>query len=354
MINIFKERKFFLSLSLGGLLITLLTPAFSKAGELENLLKLFDKFTDAESLGKILETKIARQGKPPEENSIEAIKDDNEQVEKIADGFEFIEGPVWHPKGFLLFSDIAGDTIYQWQENQKAEIFRRPSGKANGNTLDREGRLITAEHNNRRVSRTEIDGKIVTLADQYEGKLLNSPNDLVVKSDGSIYFTDPPYGIKKDQEKLGFYGVYRLAPDGELTILVKDFVRPNGLTFSPDEKKLYINDSQESHIRVFDVNSDGTLTNGNIFAELKDANKKGVPDGMKTDIQGNIYSTGAGGVWVFSATGHLLGIIEVPETTTNLAWGESDGKTLYITAGTSLYRIRLKIAGVRPISVGNN
>ncbi|WP_347239557.1 SMP-30/gluconolactonase/LRE family protein [Microcoleus sp. FACHB-68] len=297
---------------------------------------------------------IAQAGSQPNQKSLEAIKDEKTQVEKIAEGFEFIEGPVWHPEGFLLFSDINGDTIYQWQENQKAKVFRRPSGKANGNTLDREGRLITAEHSNRRVSRTETDGKIVTLADKYEGKSLNSPNDLAVKSDGSIYFTDPPYGIKKEQEELGFYGVYRLAPDGKLTLLVKDFMRPNGITFSPNENKLYINDSQESHIRVFDVNSDGTLTNGRIFAELKDPNKKGVPDGMKTDIQGNIYSTGSGGVSVFSPAGNLLGTIEVPEATTNLAWGDSDGKTLYITAGKSLYRIRLKIAGMRPNFRTNN
>ena len=171
-------------------------------------------------------------------NSLQAILDDNAQVKKVAGDFQFTEGPLWHPKGFLLFSDIPANTIYQWTPNKKPEIFRRPSGNGNGNTLDREGRLLTAEHSNRRVSRTEKDGSIVTLASQYEGKRLNSPNDLVVKSDGSIYFTDPPYGIKPEQEELGFYGVYRLTSDGKLTLLVKDFVRPNGIAFSPDEKKL--------------------------------------------------------------------------------------------------------------------
>ncbi len=270
------------------------------------------------------------------------------QVEKVAEGFKFTEGPVWYPEGFLLFSDIPENTIYQWQPNQEVNIFRNPSGNANGNTLDLEGRLITGEHSNRRVSRTEKDGKIVTLVDEYNGKRLNSPNDLVVKSDGSIYFTDPPYGIKSEQEELGFYGVYRISPDGKLTLLVDDFIRPNGIAFSPDETKLYVNDSEKGHIRIFDVKSDGTLENGKIFAELKDPNKAGVPDGMKVDLQGNIYSTGPGGVWVFSASGKLLGIIAVPERVTNLAWGNDDYKTLYLTASKSLYRITLKVTGVRP------
>ncbi|MBD0311320.1 MAG: SMP-30/gluconolactonase/LRE family protein, partial [Microcoleus sp. T1-bin1] len=215
-------------------------------------------------------------------------------------------------------------------------------------TLDKENRLLTAEHENRRVSRTEKDGKVITLADRYEGKRLNSPNDLVVKSDGSIYFTDPSYGVTKDQEELGFYGVYRLASDGKLTLLVKDLVLPNGIAFSPDEKKLYVNNSEAKYIAVFDVKPDGTVTNERLFADLKDASQGGVPDGLKVDLEGNVYSTGPGGVWIFSPDGKLLGKISVPETATNLAWGESDRKTLYITGSTSLYRIRLKIAGVRP------
>ncbi len=272
------------------------------------------------------------------------------KVEKVAGGFKFIEGPIWHPEGFLLFSDIPENIIYQWQPNQEVTIFRQPSGNANGNTLDLQGRLITAEHNNRRVSRTEKDGKIVTLASEYNGKSLNSPNDLVVKYDGSIYFTDPPYGIKSEQEELGFYGVYRIAPNGDLTLLVDDFVRPNGISLSPDETKLYVNDSEKGHIRVFDIKSDGTLENGRIFAELKDPNKQGVPDGMKVDVQGNIYSTGPGGVWFFSPSGELLGRIAVPEKVANLAWGNDDYKTLYLTASNSLYRITLKVAGVTPPS----
>jgi gluconolactonase len=304
----------------------------------------------------------ARPSNMDNKDSLQAILDDNTQVEKLADGFEFTEGPLWHPQGFLLFSDIPANTIYQWTPKEKPKIFRRPSGNANGNTLDREGRLLSAEHSNRRVSRTLEDGRVVTVASQYKGKRLNSPNDLVVKSDGSIYFTDPPYGIKSEQEELGFYGVYRIAPDGTLTLLVQDFVRPNGIAFSPDEKKLYVDDSEKGHIRVFDVKPDGTVENGRIFAELKDSNKSGVPDGMKVDQEGNVYSTGPGGVWVFSPSGNLLGKIAVPEVATNLAWGDSlrdsfasrDYNMLYITAGNSVYRIRLKIPGVQPGKTGSS
>lgn len=294
-------------------------------------------------------TKLTAQTENREEkNTVQDILDDSAKVEKLAGDFQFIEGPIWHPDGFLLFSDIPANIIYKFASNQPVEVFRRPSGKANGNTLDKENRLLTAEHENRRVSRTEKDGKVITLADRYEGKRLNSPNDLVVKSDGSIYFTDPSYGVSKEQEELGFYGVYRLAPDGKLTLLVKDLVLPNGIAFSPDEQKLYVNNSEAGYIAVFDVKPDGTVTNQRLFAELKDASQSGVPDGLKVDVEGNVYSTGPGGVWIFSPDGKLLGKISVPETATNVAWGESDRKTLYITANTSLYRIRLKIAGVRP------
>jgi len=270
----------------------------------------------------------------------------NAQVEIVASGFEFIEGPLWHPDGFLLFSDIPANTIYQWQPQQNAKVFRQPSGNANGNTFDLAGRLITGEHGNRRVSRTEKDGQIVTLAARYQGKQLNSPNDLVVKSDGSIYFTDPPYGIEPEQEELGFYGVYRLALDGTLTLLVDDFVRPNGVAFSPDETKLYVNDSNKGHIRVFDVRSNGMLDNGKVFAELEPPSEKGAADGMKVDVKGNIYSTAPGGVWIFSPKGDLLGIIKTPKPPANIAWGDDDYQTLYITARTGLYRIRVQIPGM--------
>lgn len=316
---------------------------------------LFTLFATLSSVGKTKDNPLIITNQPSiTEQAQRAILDDSAQLEKLASGFKFTEGPLWHPRGFLLFSDIPENTIYKLNANKKAEVFRRPSGNTNGNTMDREGRLISAQHD-RRVTRMLEDGRVVTLVERYQGKRLNSPNDVVVKSDdGSIYFTDPPYGISVQQEELGFYGVYRLAKDGKLTLLVKDFLRPNGIAFSPDEKKLYVDDSEKGHIRVFDVQPDGTLANGRVFAELKDPSKQGVPDGMKVDVQGNVYSTGPGGVWIFSPSGNLLGRIVLPETATNLGWGDSDYKTLYITAGTSIYRIRLKVAGVRPGKTGSN
>ena len=292
---------------------------------------------------KIVPAKSQTNGDGDGDNDSIILPSAGNSVEKLVGDFDFIEGPVWHPDGFLLFSDIPGNTIYKLVPNEQPEVFRSPSGNANGNTFDLEGRLITAEHSNRRVSRTEHDGTVITIASEYEGKRLNSPNDLVVKSDGSIYFTDPPYGIQPKQEELGFYGVYRIAPDGTLTLLADDFVRPNGIAFSPDETKLYVNDSQTGNIRVFDVKPDGTLESGRIFAELKDSTKQGVPDGMKVDVQGNVYSTGPGGVWVFSPSGELLEVIEVPEVAANLTWGDNGNQTLYITATNSVYSIPIHI-----------
>jgi gluconolactonase len=290
---------------------------------------------------------------PPSEGAddsdgLRTILADGAKVEKLAGGLRFTEGPVWDPAGLLIFSDIPASTLYRWTPGGEPAVFRRPSGQANGNTLDFEGRLVTCEHENRRMSRTEKDGTVTTLAERFEGKRLNSPNDVVVRSDGGIYFTDPPYGIQKAQEELGFYGVYRLDKGGKLTLLVRDFVRPNGLAFSPDEKRLYVADSQEGHIRVFHVRPDGTLANGRIFAEMKDPGKGGVPDGMKVDVRGNVYCTGPGGVWVFSPGGKLLGKIVTPEVPANVGWGDKDHKTLYITAQTGLYRARCRIAGVPP------
>jgi len=330
------------------LLFIVLTLAFSNTLFKNHLLKPFNDSHLSKQLTSDLKILTAQTENLEKKNTVQDILDDSAKLEKVAGDFQFIEGPIWHPDGFLLFSDIPTNIIYKFASNQQVEVFRRPSGKANGNTLDKENRLLTAEHENRRVSRTEKDGKVITLADRYEGKRLNSPNDLVVKSDGSIYFTDPSYGVSKDQEELGFYGVYRLAADGKLTLLVKDLVLPNGIAFSPDEQKLYVNNSEAGYIAVFDVKPDGTVTNERLFADLKDASQGGVPDGLKVDLEGNVYSTGPGGVWILSPEGKVLGKISVPETATNVAWGESDRKTLYITANTSLYRIRLKIAGVRP------
>ncbi|NOZ20262.1 MAG: SMP-30/gluconolactonase/LRE family protein [Planctomycetes bacterium] len=272
-------------------------------------------------------------------------------VEKVDTGFRFTEGPVWNAKeDCLRFSDIPANIIYLWRSGKKSEVFRDPSGHSNGLTYDKQGRLIACEHGNRRVSRTERDGSITVLAERYEGKRLNSPNDVVVKSDGSLYFTDPPYGLKKQKEdkELDFQGVYRISPDGKtLTLLIDDFDRPNGLAFSPDEKTLYIADSSKRrHIRAFDVKEDGTLANGRLFANLHH-DDPGVPDGMKVDVEGNVYSTGPGGVWVFNPKGELLGRIVTPEVPANCAWGDADWKSLYTTARTSVYRVKLSIQGIK-------
>ena len=277
--------------------------------------------------------------------------DADAQLEQLGTGCEFTEGPVWHAEGkFLLFSDIPANKMKKWTTEEGITNFRVPSGKSNGLTYDKQGRLVTAEHANRRVSRTEADGTVVTIASHYEDKRLNSPNDVIVKSDGSIYFSDPPYGLTADygvegEQDLDFQGVYRLSPDGQtVTLLVDDFDRPNGLCFSPDESILYINDTERMHIRVFDVQSDGTIANGRIFAE--EEGEDGVPDGMKIDVHGNLYLTGPGGIWIFDPSGQHLGVLQTPERAANLGWGGDDWSTLFITASTSLYSIQCKVSGI--------
>lgn len=289
---------------------------------------------------------------PPENNGLQAVLEPNAVVEKLADGFRFTEGPVYEAAtDSVIFSDIPADTLLRYSvATKKVEKFRTPSGQANGNTRDAMGRLISCEHENRRVSRTEADGMVVTLAYAFKNKRLNSPNDIVVKSDGTLYFTDPPYGLPqqtvgKEQE---VNGVYRLDREGNLTLVVSDFPRPNGLAFSPDEKTLYIADSQEHHIRAFDVAPDGSLSRGRLFADMKTPGKQGAPDGMKVDTNGNVFCTGPGGVWVFTPAGVHLGTIETPEVPANVCFGDRDGKTLYITAQTGFYKIRLRNAGPLP------
>ena len=272
-------------------------------------------------------------------------------LEQLGTGCEFTEGPVWHAEGkFLLFSDIPANQMKKWTAEEGITNFRVPSGKSNGLTYDKQGRLVTCEHANRRVSRTEADGTVVTIASHYEDKRLNSPNDVVVKSDGSIYFSDPPYGLTADygiegEQDLDFQGVYRLSADGQtLTLLVDDFDRPNGLCFSPDESILYIDDTERMHIRAFDVQPDGTIANGRVFAE--EEGEGAAPDGMKIDVHGNVYLTGPGGIWVFDTSGEHLGVIQTPERSANLAWGGDDWSTLFITASTSLYSVQCKVSGI--------
>ena len=273
--------------------------------------------------------------------------------ERIVTDFNFTEGPVWHPDGYLLFSDIRDNTIYKWKPDGAVEKFRSPSGHSNGLTFDNQGRLIACEHSNRRVSRTEPDETVVTLINRNEGKRLNSPNDLVVKSDDSIYFTDPPYGLTASygipgKQELGFQGVYRLLPNSNsLELLVKDLYRPNGLAFSPNEKVLYVANTQGSKgIYAFDVKLDGTLENRRIFVK-----PSGWPDGIKVDIKGNLYVTSNSNVLqIYDKTGKKIGKIITPERSTNCAFGGPDYKTLFITAQTSVYRVQLKIQGVQVFS----
>jgi gluconolactonase len=264
------------------------------------------------------------------------------KIERVATGFQFTEGPVWvEAEGALLFSDIPASRIYRLSQSGKVSVFREPSNQANGLACDQQGRLIACEHGTRRVTRTEADGAITVLAEQFQGKRLNSPNDVIVAKDGSVYFTDPPYGIKPQEQEQPMQGVYRIAPDGELTCLINDFDCPNGLVFSPDQSRLYIADSSLiRHVRVFDVHADGSLAGGEVFCNMA-KEPPGVPDGMCCDRNGNLFCTGPGGVWVIDPTGVHLGTIVLPEPPANCTWGGSDLSHLYITACQSVYRLQL-------------
>jgi sugar lactone lactonase YvrE len=280
-------------------------------------------------------------------------------IERIAGGLGFTEGPVWRGTD-LLFSDIPNKRIARWRRLPEGpELTTYATGMSNGLTLDGQGRVLAAGHDGRCIARVADDGSRTVLADRFEGKRLNSPNDIVVKSDGSIYFTDPPYAIQPSTpgmprpsgwwtapipgKELPYNGVYRLNPDGTLRLLVDDFALPNGLAFSPDESALYVADSAQGHIRAFDVRSDGTLSNSRVLVEMK-SEDPGVADGFKVDLEGNVFSTGPGGVWVCRPNGEQLGRIVLPELPANLAWGE-DGSVLFVTARTSVYRLPTKTRG---------
>jgi sugar lactone lactonase YvrE len=246
-------------------------------------------------------------------------------AEKVAGGFQFLEGPVWATaRNELLFSDIPASKIYRWKDG-KVEVWREPSFQANGNTLDSQGRLVTCEHETRRVTRTEPDGSVIPVATHFEGERLNSPNDVVCKSDGSIYFSDPPYAVKPEERELDFQGVFRVAET--ITLIARDFVKPNGLAFSPDEKILYIADTELGHVRAFAPTS-------RVFCHVER------PDGMRVDAAGNLYVAAMKAVEVFDRTGKKTGEIALPERPANLAFGDADRQTLYICARTSLYRAR--------------
>jgi gluconolactonase len=281
---------------------------------------------------------------------------DGSQLEQLITGFSFVEGPAWHPQqSCLVFSDIIGNSMYRWSEHDGASVFRKPSNMANGNTWDAQGRLICCEHAASCVSRIDSDGSREVLASHYQGSELNSPNDVVVNQHGHIFFTDPNsgrgprYGVEREQE-LDFQGVFQLDPgNGELTLLVDDFCKPNGLCFSHDESRLFINDTDKQHIRVFDVMDNGGLSNGRICASV-DGEQPGVADGMKLDSKGNLYCCGSGGIHVFDPDARLLGVIATPEVAANFTWGGENLTDLLITATHSIYRLRLKVAGHNPFN----
>jgi gluconolactonase len=293
------------------------------------------------------------------------------KIEKLAGGFQFTEGPVWVPKtaendGYLLFSDPNSNLIYRWTQDGQLSIFMTKSGYrgidigeygqpgSNGLTLDGQGRLTINQHGNRRVVRLEKNGQLTVLADHYEGKRLNSPNDLVYKSDGALYFTDPPFGLPRffddARKELPYSGVFRVATDGKVQLLSTDLKGPNGIAFSPDEKYLYVDnwDAEEKVVMRYEVRPDGTLDSGEVFFDMTSASGEDALDGMKVDVEGNLYVSGPGGIWILSPEGKHLGTISGPEHPHNFAWGDDDGKTLYLCAQTGLYRIRLNIAGIRP------
>jgi len=286
-------------------------------------------------------------------------------VERIVSGRTWVEGPVWNrQKKYLLFSDIPTNSIIKWQEGKGTRVFLKPSGYtgkalfagaepgSNGLAYDPAGRLVSAEHGDRRIGRLEPNGRKITLVERYQGKRLNSPNDLVFSSNGDLYFTDPPFGLPKSygdpRKELPFQGVYRYSKDGKLTLLSKDIKAPNGIAFSPDEKRLYISNADPANAvwMVFEVRADGTIENGRILfdATAWTKDKPGVPDGMKVDREGNIFGAGPAGIHVISPDGKHLGSIETGVPTGNLAWGE-DGSSLFITSNTSVFRVKLTTKG---------
>lgn len=311
--------------------------------------------------------------------ALDALVPANAQVETLASGFTWTEGPVWTRDGYLLFAEIPSNSIRKLNADGSVSIFMQPSGYvgaepyggkepgSNGMTLDARGRLTVAGHALRNVWRLESLDPHATrtvLADSYQGKALNSPNDLAYRSDGSLYFTDPPYGLRTQDDsdpkkELKVNGVYRIPdaarqkpgapPDhAKLQLLIGDLPRPNGIAFSPDEKTLYVSNSQPKKWMRYPVHADGTLGKGEVFCDVSDDTHPGAPDGMKVDREGNLYSAGPGGVWIFSPTGKHLGTIHLPDRVGNLAWGGADGKTLYVMNTGTLRRIRVKVGGVKP------
>jgi gluconolactonase len=277
------------------------------------------------------------------------LVDRDAKLTTVSTGFGFTEGPVWDPAGFLYVSDEEINKIYRVyaSDGSKEEVIRL--GDPDGNTYAREHHLLDCASVLRAIIQVEPDGKYKILADRYQGQRFNSPNDVIIGPDGAIYFTDPTLDlVKGERQEIPFQGVYRLDSNGEVRLLTKDLTQPNGLAFSPDGKSFYVDDSKQRNIRVYDVMPDSSLTNGRIFGEEPGGKGDGVPDGMKVDRNGNLYVTGPKGIWVWDPQGYHLGTIAMPEQPANLAWGDADYRTLYITATTTVYRLKTKAHGFVP------
>ncbi len=279
-----------------------------------------------------------------------ALSDLVEQGEaaRLATGFVFTEGPLWHPDGFFYFVDVRASRFYRIRPGEPAELLRTDTGEGNGTTFDLDGRLVICEGGTRRLTRWPADGRFESsevLIDRFEGKRLNRPNDIVCKSDGSVWFTNPGLRIPLAERELETSAVYRVAPDGAAS-QVADFEYPNGLAFSPDERVLYVaNTRQAMYIHRIELDAAGTMVRRNIFADMSSDESEGVPDGMKVDVEGRVYCTGPGGTWVFAPDGSRIGIIRTPEVPANLCFGGPDLKTLFFTARTSVYSLQMKVPG---------
>ena len=272
---------------------------------------------------------------------------DGHKPEEITSGYEFTEGPYWHPDGYLLFSDIPANTIYKWTPGSRdAEIFMKPSGHSNGITSLPGGELVLAQHDGM-VSMVNNDDKMKVLASSYRGKRLNSPNDVTVASDGTIYFTDPPFGVSEEEKELAVNGLYMLKMNKEPELMFDKFDRPNGVVLSPDESRIYVNDTTTGQIYVLSRKEDGSLYNARSFAGVGSSGKSGAADGMVVDEEGRLYSTGPGGIYVFSREGEQLQLIEMPARVTNMEWGGEELRTLFLTTPSSVYRLKMDVKGFK-------